>query len=112
MPEFTYAGQMPRRYTELRDSAGDLVALVRHGETRDLDEAPSDGLWVESAKGLKVAPAPEGVSDDPWRPEGGDKPQGARPAGEPPQGAGQPAPGKGGQVEDDTKDGADGAGKE
>lgn len=65
MPEFVYAGQLPRSYTELRDKNGEIVGTVEHGARRDLAEVPPDGLWLEG--GTQIAPAWEGVSADMYR---------------------------------------------
>jgi hypothetical protein len=79
MPEFTYADQVPRSYTETRDAAGEIVGTVEIGDARDFDRewprkdmpAPSwwpapDERWVPS--GGDVPPAWEGVSAGMYRP--------------------------------------------
>lgn len=47
MPAFTYIGQVPRSYTELRNLAGEIVGIVEHGARQLLESAPPDGLWAE-----------------------------------------------------------------
>jgi hypothetical protein len=65
MPEFVFAGQLPRSYTELRDESGDIVGTILHGAKRDLAQAPPDGLWLDGD--AKIAPAWDGVSADMYR---------------------------------------------
>lgn len=89
MPEFVYAGQVPRSYTELRDEHGGLVGTVEHGDARDFggdkpEGAPDfwpapDGLWAPA--GTKIAPPWPGVSADMYRP--GDGGQAASAGSEP-----------------------------
>jgi hypothetical protein len=90
LPEFTYAGQMPRHYTETRDTAGELLGLIQQGDVRDLDEAPADGLWVEGD--VKVAAAPEGVGPDMYRQEPAPAPGEADESAESDDGEDAPAP--------------------
>jgi len=47
VPAFTYIGQVPRSYTELRNLAGEIVGIVEHGARQQLESAPPDGLWAE-----------------------------------------------------------------
>lgn len=69
MPAFTYAGQVPRFYTELRDEHGEIVGHVGHGDVRDLEDAPSDGFWLDGEQ--EVSPAWDGTGPGMYRiPEG------------------------------------------
>lgn len=71
MPEFTYARQVPRSYTEARDQAGVIVGTVELGGKREFDTGDKpegaaswnpvpDECWV--ASGEPVPPAWDGVS--------------------------------------------------
>ena len=66
MPEFTYADQVPRSYTESRTASGEIVGTVEIGDTREFDrEWPRAGM-----------PAPPWwpAPDERWAPSGGDVP--------------------------------------
>ncbi len=58
MPEFTYAGLVPREYPESRHSDGTPVRSVQPGDIRDLD-GPLDGDWRETAEEDRAAQTPK-----------------------------------------------------
>lgn len=105
MPEYAYAGTVPRSYPETRDAEGVIVGTVTYGETREFDRE-----WVptEPAGGEEPEAAPPGwpAPDRDWFPTDEPLPQrmtaepkgtepdaagtsGSTPPGTPP--AGQPA---------------------
>jgi hypothetical protein len=78
MPEYAYADQVPRSYTETRDAAGDVIGTVEPGDRREFgaggEEKPEgapgfwpapDARWVPA--GEQVPPPWPGVSADMYR---------------------------------------------
>lgn len=81
MPEFAYAGTIPRAYQETRDEDGVIVGAVSYGDTRHL-EKPPDADWFPAGAPLPVRlpPGPEEAAQGASDGGGTGKPPAATPA--------------------------------
>ena len=59
MPKFLYNGEIERTYPFVVDNGTGLSLVAEPGQSYDLDELPSDGLWSAPAKASTPAPTTE-----------------------------------------------------